>query len=320
MAFQLDSAAFKSAPTVSDYMMQNQKAEQERRANEQAMSMNAEKIRQEKVRQAVIMATPETYSAIRAKGIQEGLWDAASVPEQWDDNMMRQLKQSVGGVKSDMGFKVVGNQIVQLNDQTGEVRPVYTAPSTAPINPETGQPERKLTSTEQKELFDTTDLINASKNVNTTLSQALGILKDSPKGAEPYTGFMAGTRAAASRLPVVGDIIADKERGSATTEYSTLITEQALNNLKTIFGGMPTEGERQILLQMQALPEYTPQEQEKIIKNAQAAADRRMQSAEQKAKAITTGNYSGMVSEAARPNLNTKVGTQSTGIKFLGFE
>lgn len=96
MAFQLDPSVFKSAPTVTDYLNQNRKMEMESRANEQAMTMNNEKLRQEKIKQAVIMATPENYGAIREKGIQEGLWDAASVPEQWDDNMMTQLKQAYG--------------------------------------------------------------------------------------------------------------------------------------------------------------------------------------------------------------------------------
>jgi hypothetical protein len=120
---------------------------------------------------------------------------------------------------------------------------------------------------------------------------AKDILTKSPAGAEPYTGFAAETRADAARIPLIGGIIADKERGAATTEYKTLVTEQALNNLKAIFGGMPTEGERQILMQMQALPSYTPQEQERVINNAIEAANRRQSFNQMKMQGIQTGDY-----------------------------
>jgi hypothetical protein len=189
-------------------------------------------------------------------------------------------------------MKVVGNQIVRMNRATGEVEPVYTAPSTAPINPETGLPERKLSSAEQKEYFDTIDLKNSGEAAINALTKAKDILTSSPEGSEPYTGFAAETRAAAARIPVIGGVVADKERGAATTEYKTLVTEQALNSLKAIFGGMPTEGERAILMQMQALPTYTPQEQQRIIDNAIEAASTRLSFNSDKANTILTGQYS----------------------------
>lgn len=199
-------------------------------------------------------------------------------------------------------FKVVGNQIVQMDRATGQVVPVYEAPSTAPINQMTGMPERKLSSTEQKELFDTMDLTSSGEAAKGALLKAQDILKSSPKGAEPYTGFAAETRAAAARIPVIGDLVADKERGASTTEYRTLVQEQALNNLKAIFGGMPTEGERQVLMQMQAMPSFTPQEQEKILQNAITAADKRLKFNQQKAKAIQTGQYSNIGNFQPQPS------------------
>lgn len=162
------------------------------------------------------------------------------------------------------------------------------------LDPETGeivQPERKLSSTEQKELFDTMDLTSSGEGAIGALTKAKDIMTNSPAGAEPYTGFGAELRASAARLPVIGDIVADKERGAATTEYKTLVQEQALNNLKAIFGGMPTEGERQVLMQMQALPTYTPEEQKRVLDNAIAAANRRQQFNQQKIQGIQTGGY-----------------------------
>jgi hypothetical protein len=162
------------------------------------------------------------------------------------------------------------------------------------VDPETGelvQPERKMSSTEQKEIFDTMDNQASGEGALVAMEKAKKILLKSPEGEEPYSGFGAETRAAAARLPIIGDLIADKERGAATTEYRTLITEQALGSLKSIFGGMPTEGERKILLEMQSLPNQTPQEQKRIINNAMAAAQVRLNSNKAKIQGIQTGSY-----------------------------
>lgn len=154
-----------------------------------------------------------------------------------------------------------------------------------------GAGTRKLSATEQKELFETDDVLSASTGAVSALQRAQELIGGAPGSAEPYSGFLAETRADLSRLPFIGDLIADKERGAATTEYRTLVMEQALNNLKAIFGGMPTEGERQVLLQMQALPNYTPQEQQRIINNAITAANKRLQFNKGKRQSILTGDY-----------------------------
>lgn len=214
-------------------------------------------------------------------------------------------------------YKVVNGSV--YNTATGEFIP---APSNAPVDPATGLPERKLSATEQKELFDTMDLTSSGEAAVGALQRAKGILTNSPEGAEPYTGFGAEARAAAARLPVVGDLVADKERGAATTEYKTLVTEQALNNLKAIFGGMPTEGERAILMQMQALPTYTPEEQSRIIDNAVAAANKRLEFNQSKANAIRTGQYSQMGKKGQnpidQPASGLQPGTEEEGYRYLG--
>ena len=218
--------------------------------------------------------------------------------------------------------KVVGSSIYDA--KTGKFTP---APSNAPINPDTGLPERKLSATEQKELFDVMDLESSGEAAVNALTKAKEILTSSPEGAEPYTGFGAELRAGAARLPVVGDIVADKERGASTTEYTTLVTEQALNNLKAIFGGMPTEGERAILMKMQALAGYTPQEQQAIIDNALEAANKRIEFNRSKSEAIQTGQYSrmgkkqqteSMPERPAQQGAMPTVGTIEDGHRFKG--
>lgn len=249
------------------------------------------------------------------EGIAAGVGLLNQRREQETERKYREALLNQKTAKKSKKYEKMGNHLLEIDEETGTIRPAYTLPSTGLINPETGLPERKLSATEQKELFDTMDLTSSGESAKGALLKARDILTNSPAGAEPYTGFAAETRAAAARLPLIGNVIADKDRGAATTEYKTLVTEQALNNLKAIFGGMPTEGERQILLQMQALPDYTPEEQQRIIDNAVAAADRRIQFNKQKSSAITTGQYSTMGSAPSTPS------TGGTGkVKFLGFE
>ncbi len=156
------------------------------------------------------------------------------------------------------------------------------------IVPVTG-PGRKISPTEQKELFDTMDLINASQGVQKALSDAQNILDTK----DPFTGFGAESLAYANRIPGIGPFIND-DRAAATTEMSNAVTEQALNQLKAIFGGMPSEGERQILLSLQALPSYMPQEQKAILQRAQEAVQRRLAFNKLKAQSIQTGDYKTM--------------------------
>lgn len=185
------------------------------------------------------------------------------------------------------------------------------------VDPETGEmvsPQIKLNATQQKELYDTIDAVNANKSSKAVLGQAQAMNDGSYGGAKPYSGFGSQALAFANRIPLVGLAVDDK-RATATTDYNNLVSQQALGSLKEVFGGNPTEGERKILLQMQALPSYNASEQKAILANAQAAADRRLQYNQTKAKAIQTGNYSGLVDGTAAPSSPGKLIGTSGGKK-----
>lgn len=168
----------------------------------------------------------------------------------------------------------------------------------------TAQPAggRDLSATEQREMFEAQEKFDAGQGAMGALKQAQDIYsrgeidpvtgKEKP-GAKPYTGFGADIMPSLARAPLIGNIIADKDRGAATTNASNLVTQQALESLKSTFGGNPTEGERTILLQLQALPTYTPEEQKVILGNAISAANRRAAAEQAKLERIKTGNYFG---------------------------
>lgn len=201
-------------------------------------------------------------------------------------------------------------EIAKLRQQSGQPY----------VDPETGElvaPQPKLSATQQKELFDTVDATNAGQASLRDLGLAEKI-QSGETGVKPYSGIGAETLAAANRIPGIGMFIDDK-RAAATTDYSNLVSQQALQSLKSTFGGNPTEGERAILLKLQALPSYSVSEQKKILENARRAAEDKVRFNQQKAKYIQTGDFRGLANQSSAPAATMNNSAQG-GIKFLGFE
>lgn len=152
-----------------------------------------------------------------------------------------------------------------------------------------------LSAQEQKELFEAEDVVNAGKGVLLNLARAKEL---SPKA---YEGLAAGARRTVARnIPGVKE----SEGVTATTELETLVGQNALEQLKAIFGGAPTEGERKILIDLQGSLSMTDKERQAIYERAMQAAARRIRSNEEKMKRIRQGAYS----RQAPPEANAKGG------------
>lgn len=139
---------------------------------------------------------------------------------------------------------------------------------------------KPLSATMQKELFEADDIAQSSKNVIGMLNGALK-LNDTA-----YSGFGATERA-----KIRGQLPGDTSSANATIDLDNIMTGQALESLKAVFGGMPTEGERKILLDMQASADKTPAQRKSIIERSIAAAERRLKFNEAKAKSLRDGSY-----------------------------
>jgi hypothetical protein len=140
-----------------------------------------------------------------------------------------------------------------------------------------------LSAAEQKELFEAEDIVNASKSVLLNLSKAKEL------NEKAYSGFGAGARRTIARN-IPG--ISESEGVTATTDIESLVITNSLDQLKAIFGGAPTEGERKILLDIQGSISMSPKERERVWDRAMTAAARRMKSNEDKMKRIRQGSYS----------------------------
>lgn len=87
-----------------------------------------------------------------------------------------------------------------------------------------------------------------------------------------YSGYGANGRADAMGF------FGGTEDSRRTQQYTNIMTGAALQQLKSIFGAAPTEGERAILMKLQASAEYPPQVREQILNDAIAAAQARIAS------------------------------------------
>lgn len=146
-----------------------------------------------------------------------------------------------------------------------------------------------LSAQEQKELFEAEDIVNASKSVLLNLSKAKEL------NNKAYSGFGAGARRTIARnIPGVSE----SEGVTATTEIENLVLSNGLDQLKAIFGGAPTEGERKILLDIQGSINMSPNERAKIWDRAMQAAARRMKSSQEKMDKIRKGAYGKITPEA----------------------
>lgn len=147
------------------------------------------------------------------------------------------------------------------------------------------KPGGPMDATTKKELFEAEDAVTAGQYVLSSLDRALELNKTA------LDGWAAGQRAQiGANIPDIGIGNANAQ-DYPTIEYQNVTTELALNQLKTIFGSMPTEGERKILLELQGSVDQPRAVREEILRRARAAAERRIADNQAKAEAIRNGAY-----------------------------
>lgn len=161
----------------------------------------------------------------------------------------------------------------------GTAKPVMGADGKPVQGPKGGN--KPLSATAQKELFEAEDSIEAANDVIGTLKRALEINNTA------FEGGTANARAAAFNV-LPG---ANSAGTNATIELNNLVGEKALQSLKAIFGGMPTEGERKILLEISGSANQPAKVRKAIFERATKAAERRIAVNKEKAQKLRDGTY-----------------------------
>ena len=142
----------------------------------------------------------------------------------------------------------------------------------------------KLSATQEKELFEADDIIRNSQFAAKALTDAR---KLNPEAAAGFTApaVTAWQRNAPEFLG------GDPAAAAKTSEYNSIVTGQALDNLRAIFGGNPTEGERKILMDIQAAPTMSVPEREALLARTEQAVLNRQAAAQTKAQSIRSGTF-----------------------------
>jgi hypothetical protein len=161
----------------------------------------------------------------------------------------------------------------------GSLAPVPGGPADPNyIKAATGAKGVPLTATDKKAIIEADEGVLAAETAIDGLKKAKELSK------KAYSGPLAKERGYYAGL-------AGNEGGQATTELDTTITANALSQLKSIFGGMPTEGERKILLDIQGSVNQPHAVRQKIYDDAIAAANRRLEFNRRRATEMRGGSF-----------------------------
>lgn len=147
---------------------------------------------------------------------------------------------------------------------------------------------QSLTATDKKAILEADEMVAANQSALDALSQAEGL------SDKANSGWFAGARASiGNNLPdwMVPDIVSSPQSSQATTDMDNAIIGQAITQLKTIFGGNPTEGERNILLELQGSSTMPREVRKQVFSRARALAEKRLQFNNDRATDLRGGTY-----------------------------
>lgn len=135
-----------------------------------------------------------------------------------------------------------------------------------------------LTATDKKAIMEADEAVLSAQNAIGSLERALKLSE------QAYEGPTAGARGYVTSL-------FGSKAGEATTDMTNEVTTNALSQMKAIFGGNPTEGERQVLLDIQGSASQPHEVRKKIFERAKMLAERRLQFNKQRSDELRGGTF-----------------------------
>ena len=141
---------------------------------------------------------------------------------------------------------------------------------------------KAMSATAQKELIQTDEEVQGGQQAIQALKQALSINDEAMGFSGAGMVSSAGTLLPEGIRPKTID---------ATQNLDNILQSSALPQLKAVFGGMPTEGERKVLLEVQGSSSKSPAVRKEIFNRAIKAAEKRIEFSQKKAKSLREGTY-----------------------------
>lgn len=169
-----------------------------------------------------------------------------------------------------------------------------------------------LTAVDKKAILEADEQVQANEAVINSLKSVVSGEEGKTLNDRAGYGSGATTQAWIARNDPTG--LFDDAKGEATTEFNNVVLGQALSSMKSIFGGNPTEGERAVLIDLQASVDKTPQERKKIIDRGIVLAERRLQFNKERANELRGGTF--YKQEGGIPAPAPQQGTTSTNVPF----
>jgi hypothetical protein len=140
-----------------------------------------------------------------------------------------------------------------------------------------------LTATDKKAILEADEMVLSNQAAIDSLNRAKGLSKDA------FAGPLAGKIGYATSF--LGESSDLGKSGSKTLQLENEITSNALSQLKAIFGGAPTEGERKILLDIQGSASKPDNVRQEIYNRAIALANKRLEFNRKRADELRGGQF-----------------------------
>lgn len=188
------------------------------------------------------------------------------------------------------GVRASGQQV--FTNERGEL-----VTASGDLVTQTDEPIKKPSATETRRIFDIEDNIEQGMGAISALQDALSLNQQAFEGS--LTGFRTG----------LGKLFASDDPAYIATErYDNLIKSGALESLRSTFGGNPTEGERKVLLELQASSSKPRPVREAILRRALDLAQKRLERNRKRLEALKGGSYSSYeTSTPTRPSKKPRV-------------
>lgn len=177
----------------------------------------------------------------------------------------------------------------ELNSPADKLTMVPEGGTLVRTDPRTGRHEtvaqggEKIDATTKKAIDEADDFVAQTRT-------ALGALQEATRlNKLAYDGAAAGARATVvNNIPFTGG---GTQSSQATTNLENVVTNQAVQSLRPVFGGNPTEGERKILVELAGSVNQPAAVRQDIYNRAMAMAQQRLSINQQKAQSLRSGQY-----------------------------
>lgn len=226
---------------------------------------------------AVAATTPEAWAAVNARA-KELDPNAQEIPFEQRAMVIAKAQTVAEALKAAHDEKLLANDTSRTTAQNAASYASAAASRAMAAQRGAGGAGRPLTATDKSAILDADQQVLGNKTAINLL------LKAKTLSSKAYGGWGAGT---------LGTVTAQfgDTAGEATIEFDNMLQQQVLPQLKAIFGGQPTEGERKILLDLQGSSKLTHPVRARILDTAIGLARTRLNFNKEKAAELRSGDY-----------------------------